>query len=297
MNVLQLMSEFSDDDKCLKYLEKVRWNGTPICPYCKSNKSSKGKSRYYTCLGCNRGFSVTVDTIFHDTRIGLQKWFIAINFILNGKKGVSALQLQREIGGSYQTSWRILNKIRTAMGDPEVAKFFNDINEVDETYVGGKPVKNSKNKRGRGTDKTPVVGVLDRTNKKVFAKVVLRNGEGKNLTGKQLLGVIDLCVQNKKSTIMSDAFTSYKMLRKTDYTHKVINHSEKFVDGDIHTNTIENFWLILKRGVYGVYHSISKKYLQDYVNEFCFRYNHRDNDNVFDLLLWKGAQYSIKKAA
>jgi transposase-like protein len=200
---------------------------------------------------------------------------------------MSALQLQRHLDiGSYQTAWRILNKIRTAMGDPEVAKFFTNIVEVDETYVGGKPVKNSKNKRGRGTDKTPVVGIFDRDNKQVSAKVVFPNQEGKNLTAKQLIEVIDSVTGKKTNlTIMTDEFRSYIPLKRTSYTHKVIKHKERYAIGDIHTNNIENFWGILKRGVYGVYHSISKKYLQDYINEFCFRYNHRDNGDVFNLLL------------
>jgi transposase-like protein len=289
MNILKINRDFGTQEKCIKQLEKVRWNGTPICPYCKSNKSSKGKGRYYTCLNfkCKNGFSVTVGTLFHDTKVPLQKWFLAISLILDAKKGVSALQLQRNLEiGSYITAWRMLRLIRTAMGEVEMSKYFKGIVEMDETYVGKKPKRNSGSKRGRGTDKTPIVGIVDREEKKYFAQIALPNEEGKKISGKQLLEILDKVTGKKSVTVMTDEFTSYNILKKEKrYTHKVINHSKEFVNGDIHTNNIENFWLQFKRGLYGVYHSMSKKYLQQYINEFCFRYNNRNEAAAFDLLL------------
>lgn len=217
----------------------------------------------------------------------------AIHLLLNGKKGISGLQLQREIGGGYKTSWRILNRIRVAMKQ-EGSEFMGCIIEIDETYVGGKPRKNGtgknidKNvKRGRGTNKIPVIGVIDRMYKEVYARVALPNKESKKLTGKQLMEVLDTVVKTP-SSILTDEFRSYNILKSTKHMHFKIDHSKEYVDKNdpnLHTNNIESFWATLKRGVYGIYHHISAKYLQNYVDEFCFRYNNRLNPEVFNLVL------------
>jgi transposase-like protein len=294
MNVIQVFQKFPTQESCLAHLEKLRWDNKPVCPYCKATITSKFKStRYYNCSHCNNGFSVTVNTIFHDTKVPLQKWFLAITLILNAKKGISGLQLQRDLEiGSYKTAWRMLRLIRTAMIDTENNLYYKAIIEIDETYVGGKPrkmVTKEHIKRGRGTKKTPVVGIIDRDEKHVFAKVMLPNQEGKKLTGKQLLSVVEeVCTDKDTVTIMTDEFTGYNILKHKGYNHQRVDHTKEYAIGNIHTNTIESFWAILKRGVYGVYHSISVKYMQNYINEFCFRYNYREASLSFGMVLDRG---------
>jgi len=225
----------------------------------------------------------------------------AIHLLLNGKKGISGLQLKREIGVTYKTAWRMLQQIRLAMGNAENQEFFDTIVEIDETYVGGKPRKKNNhkddddgdgnsgivtpNKRGRGTKKTPVVGVVDRINKKVFARVAMPNKKGQKLTAKQLIEILKtVSAQENGNIIMTDEFKGYDPLSKNKFIHLRVDHSKAYADGNIHTNSAESFWAILKRAVYGIYHHVSVKYLQHYVDEFCFRWNNRDN-NMFDLVL------------
>ncbi len=155
----------------------------------------------------------------------------------------------------------------------------------------GKPRKSKRkhdggkhNKRGRGTKKNPVIGIVDREQKKVYAKVSLPNKEGKKLSGNQILGILNQVCKNK-ATVITDEFTGYSILRKTEYIHLVINHTKGFVEDFIHTNNVESFWDILKRGIYGIYHHISIKYLRNYVNEFCFRFDDKDNGDMLDIIL------------
>lgn len=183
------------------------------------------------------------------------------------------------------------------MGNAENKEFFDTIVEIDETYVGGKPRKDNEHdnkpkgtgtgaKRGRGTDKTPVVGVIDRNNKKIYAKVAMPNEKGQKLTAKQLMDILKVVSkQENNNVIMTDGFRSYNPLAKNDFIHLRVDHTKAFSDNNgTHTNNIESFWATLKRGVYGIYHHISVKYMQKYVDEFCFRYNNRGND-MFDLVL------------
>jgi transposase-like protein len=214
----------------------------------------------------------------------------AFHLFLNGKKGISGCQLQRETGVTYKTAWRMLKQIRLAMGNGDAA-MFETIVEIDETYVGGKPHRanrredDKKNKRGRGTKKTPVVGIINRSTKQVFARVALPNKDGKKLTGKQLLGIIDLACKSD-TTVISDEFKGYGILDRADSNriHLSINHAIGYAFNGVHTNNIESFWATLKRGVYGIYHHVSVKYLQNYVNEFSFRYNNRNTD-IFNVLM------------
>jgi transposase-like protein len=277
----------------IEYFINIRYSQGVKCNHCGSgDKISKEKNRpkFFHCNSCNSSFSIFKDTIFEKSDTSLVKWMYAIHLFLNGKKGISGYQLQREIGVTYKTAWRMLKQIRTVMISDN-KDFFNAIVEMDETYIGGKPRKSNdknknddnQNKRGRGTKKKVIVGIVDRENKKVFAKAALKNRNGKKLTGIQLLKILDE-VCKKNNVVMSDEFSSYNMLKKTDYFHLKIDHTKNYVDGNIHTNSIESFWALLKRGIYGIYHHISLKYLQNYVNEFCFRYNNR-NGNAFNLIL------------
>lgn len=284
MNIIQIYRLFSTHQHCIKHLEKVKWNNKPVCPYCFSVKSTKfKKENRHHCNACNTSYSVMVGTIFHNTKLDLQKWFLAISLILNAKKGLSSRQLARDIEVNKNTAWFMGMRIRKAMLNDE--KLLEGIVEMDETYVGGKPRKgrkkdsNEKNKRGRGTKKTPVVGIVERNgNVRAFVSPTINS--------KHLIKLIERNVDCKNSTLMSDEFKGYIPIAKI-MPHKVIKHEYEYVNGDIHTNTIESFWAIVKRGIIGQYHRVSKKYLQRYIQEWCFRYNNRHNKNVFNLTILK----------
>ena len=295
MNYQEFLKKYPDETSIIDYFIKIRYPNGVKCNHCGSEKVYHRSKEYkvFDCNNCGKDFSVFKDTIFEHTSTDLQKWFYAIHLFLNAKKGISAKQLQREIGVTYKCAWRILKQIRIAMDDKDNDELYETIVEIDETYIGGKPRKsNNKDddnkgsglKRGRGTKKTPVVAVIDREEKKVFAKVALANSKGQKLTSKQLIGILNqICMG--KNVVISDEFHAYDRLKYTDYTHLMIDHTKMFVDGDIHTNTVESFWAIVKRVIYGIYHKVSVKYLQQYINEFSFRYNHREIDKSFDLIL------------
>jgi len=296
MNYQEFIKKFPTEEAIIDYFTRIRYPQGVKCNHCGSDKvyHRTKEPKMYDCNSCRNSFSVFKDTVFEKTSTDLQKWFFAIHMILNAKKGISAKQLQREIGVTYKTAWRMLRQIRQAMEDKNQDGFYDTIVEIDETYVGGKPRKSNKKdkdkkggglKRGRGTKKTPIIAVVDREAKKIFAKVALSNKRGQKLTGKQLLDVINQVCKGKNVTVISDEYRGYDKLRHTNYIHLKIDHTKMFVDGDVHTNTIESFWAIVKRAFYGTYHRISVKYLQEYINEISFRYNHRDINESFDLLL------------
>ncbi len=294
MNYKEFMKKFPDDKTIIDYFIQIRYPEGIRCPHCKNEKVYQKKERLkvFDCNFCGRSFSIFKDTIFEKTSTDLQKWFFAIHLVLNAKKGISALQLQREVGVTYKTAWRMLHQIRQAMEDRNNEDFFDTIVEIDETYIGGKPRKKNKRdddepplKRGRGTKKTPIIAVVDRQEKKIFARVAHPNRKGQKLTGRQLINILNQVCSGKNVTVISDEYRGYDKLKGTDYIHLRIDHNKMFVDGDVHTNTIESFWAIVKRAFYGTYHRISVKYLQEYINEISFRYNNRNIDSSFDLVL------------
>jgi len=292
MTFMEFNKRFSTE-KGIEYYLKIRYPKGIRCNHCGSPRVYQRKKhlKVFDCNECMNAFSPFKDTIFEKSRTDLRKWFYAIHLFLNGKKGVSALQLQREIGVTYKTAWRMLHQIRTAMSNTSQQEFYNTVIEMDETYVGGKPRKKNSHDdddkgspKGRGTPKTPVIGAVDRNNKVVYARVATPNKDGKKLTGMQLLSVLkEVSSTENKNVIMTDQFRGYSVLSRK-YIHLKVDHSKLFASGAIHTNTIESFWAILKRGVYGIYHHVSVKYMQKYVDEFCFRYNNRGH-NMFDMVL------------
>ena len=289
INIFDIFTKYPDERAVIEEFIARKYPHGVYCSHCGSIEVVQRKKtpKKFQCNACNNSFSVFTSTVFHHTKVDMRKWVYALHFMINGKKGVSACQLHRGIGGSYKTAWRMMHEIRNAMGNTVDREEFEAIIEVDETYVGGKPRKGDGkvHKRGRGTNKTPVVGVLGRDDKKVYAKVAHPNKEGKKLTGKQLLAIIEE-VAAKSAKIHTDEFRSYRILGKNGYDHSIVNHAAgQYVKGNIHVNTVESFWAILKRGIIGSFHHVSVQYLQAYVNEFCWRYNNRFNEENFEDLL------------
>lgn len=279
MNIIEVYRKYPKQEDCLNHLESVRWNGKPVCPYCKSdNVTPMPKQKRHHCNNCNTSFSVTVGTIFHKTKVDLQKWFLAISVVLNAKKGISARQLARDLEVNKNTAWYMGMRIRKAMADD--GRLLSGIVEMDECYVGGKPRKGvPKSKRGRGTSKTPVVGMIERDGS-VKAKVAF------TLNSKKLNMLIRRNINPENSLLMTDEYRGYSKVSKI-LPHQVINHQISYVNGNIHTNNIEGFWALLKRGVVGQYHKVSVKHLQKYIDEFAFRFNNRKNLESFELTLAK----------
>ena len=285
MNIIQVYKLFPTQEDCVRHIEGIKWNEKPVCPYCASDKHSPmPKEGRYHCNNCNTSYSVTVGTIFHNTRLPLQKWFLAISIILNAKKGVASRQLARDIEVTKDTAWRMQMQIRKAMG--QYKELLQGIIEMDETYVGGKPRPGTgTHKRGRGTKKTPVVGIVERDGN-VKAKVQDKS----KMKFKNMKKIVNENVDKNNSILMTDDYRGYSPMSSI-IEHKIINHSLKqYSDGDIHTNTIESFWAILKRGIFGQYYHVSKKHMNKYINEFCFKYNNRKNESadVFSTLLLNG---------
>lgn len=298
MNYIEFQKKFPSEEKVIAHFIKQRYPNRVTCNFCGSDKAYQRKKRpkVFDCGFCGRTFSIFKNTIFEKTTSDLRKWMYAIHLFLNAKKVISALQLQREIGVTYKTAWRMLKQIRLAMGNTTGKKLIDTVLEIDETYIGGKPRKRNKRnndnnrgsglKRGRGTNKTPIVGIVSRDNNKVFAKVALPNKKGQKLTGQQLIKILTrVALDSNKNIVISDEYGSYGKLRKTNFVHLQIDHTKMFADGDVHVNTIESFWAIVKRAVYGIYHHISIKYLQNYINEFAYMFNNRNINQSFDLLL------------
>lgn len=298
MTYFEFTKQFPDETSAINFIVSVKYKDGYVCPKCgcvhKRIYHQHYDPRKLYCNNCKSEWSALSGTIFENTHLDMRMWLYAINLCMVSRKGVSALQLQRELGmGCYQSAWRMLHLIRKSMGSEEYRDTFEAIVEIDETYVGGKPRKENKhsenddykrNKRGRGTGKTPVVGVTERSSGRIYAKVALPDKEGKKLSGKQLLKILD-DVCKKDTVVMTDQLGSYGILDgKTDnnFIHIKIDHNTTYSLGDEkHTNGIESCWAVLKRSVYGVFHHVSVKYLQRYVDEFCFRLNHRDYESAF----------------
>ncbi len=282
MNIVTVYELFPTEDACLAHIEGVRWRGHPACPYCRSNRVTPmpGERRHH-CNACNTTFSATVNTIFHHTHLPLQKWFLAISLILNAKKGIAARQLARDLQVNKNTAWYLGMRIRRAMFDATERELLTGIIEMDETYVGGKPRPGGPPfKRERGTLKQPVVGIIERGGK-VPAQVVKRVH---GLTAKRLSTQVRQNEDIARATIYTDEFGGYCRVSRL-VKHGVVNHEVWYVKGDCHTNSIESFWALLKRGIVGQYHKVSLQHPPQYINEFCYRFNHRKTANVFDATL------------
>ena len=284
MDLLTVMERFPDQEACITHLEKIRWKDSPMCPHCESEhvgrreETKLGRIGRWNCHDCHATFKVTCGTVFQGAKIPLQKWFLAISLMVNAKKSLSSHQLARDLDLNQKTAWRMATCIRAEMAKDSV--LLKGIVEADETYIGGKPRKENKKedrepaKRGRGTDKTAIIGAVERGGK-VVAQVA------EQLTGRSILNFVKEFVSIEDSELMTDEFQAYNEIGKR-MKHHIINHQEQFVEGDVHTNTIAGFWSILKRAWYGQHHHYSTNYTPLYVAEACYKYNYRNIDSIFD---------------
>lgn len=277
--IRQFERDFPDDEACLEWLKDYLYPNGIICKLCgEVTKHHRVKSRpSYSCDRCGHHVHPMAGTIYQDTRTPLKMWFYATFLLASTRCGISAKQLQREIGVTYKTAHRMFKQIRTLLNE-EINKLSGSV-EMDETYVGGRPRYRNQSKRGRGTDKAVVFGMVERKGRVIAVTV----------PNAKKVSVWPYVVEKvmPKSTVYTDEFPLYNSLHRHGYIHRRIQHNEKiYVVGDIHTNTIEGFWSLVKRGIGGVYHSVSAKHLQSYLNEYSFRYNHRDDEaSMFQTML------------
>jgi transposase-like protein len=282
MTVSEFETRFTDEHACKRYLKARRWPNGVECPRCYNKKVYELRSRewHWQCEECSDNgyrFSIIAGTIFENTNKPLRDWFRVTHLMLTSKKGISALQIKRMMGfGSYGTAWSMCHKIRAALIEPETK--LGGIVEIDETWIGGKDANRHWDKKkggtgGAGTDKTPIVGAVSRKGN-VVARVLDR------VTKETAQRFVREVVSDKVSLLASDESGVYEGLK--GYPHKTVHHaSHHYVVGAIHTNTIEGFWSIFKRGIVGSFHKVSRKYMPLYVAEFQFRYNNRFNPDIF----------------
>jgi len=274
-----------DDDAPKAYLRARRWPEGVRCPRCGNPAVYELKSRkwHWQCEKCapdGYRFSVIAGTIFENTNKPLRQWFKVVHLMTTSKKGISSLQIQRQLGfGSYETALNMTHKIRAAMMQPQ--EKLGGIVEIDETFVGGKDQNRHWNKRIHkpgGAGKTPIIGAVQRKGN-VVTRVL------KSVSTIDVLEFVNEAVSNKVSLLATDDWRGYKEL-DNKYPRASVDHSKhQYVVGAVHTNTIEGFWSIFKRGVVGTFHKVSAKYMPLYVAEFQFRYNNRMNPDIFGAVL------------
>jgi len=276
MNLLEITD--LDEQEARRYIEQIRWPNGPVCPHCGNTEkvySINGKSArpgLYACGACRKQFTVMVGTVMSASHLSCKQWLVAFHLMVSSKKGVSALQLKRELGmSSYESAWFLAHRIRAAM---EELNILGGTVEVDEAYIGGKP-KPGTSKAGRGTKKTPVVAMVSREGKAETCVM-------EHVTQKNLREAMQTAIK-PDSRIMTDDFAAYMGTRKY-FTggHRVINHSlgqYSRAGGDVTTNRAESYFALLKRGVHGTFHHVSKHHLGRYLHEFEFRWNHRKIDD------------------
>jgi transposase len=275
--------QFPDNESCLEFLKEKRFpGGVTHCDKCgieRKHHRVTGRPAY-ACDYCGSMISPMAGTIFEKSSTSLRLWFYAMYLMASTRCGISAKQIQRETGVTYKTAWRMFKQIRTLLS--EDLQLEGDRVEVDEMFVGGKRKGGSGRFLRGDRSKTAVLGMVERQGR-VIAKTI------PDLTAETLCGTVREFVL-PDSTVFTDEFASYNTLREgRRYKHQRINHASKvYVMGDVHTNTIEGFWSLVKRGIGGVYHQVSQKYLQSYLDEYTFRYNRRDQGNlIFTSILEK----------
>lgn len=288
MKLIDVTAKFKTDDDCLDYIESMRWpKGEIGCVHCgevgrvskivRRTKGENKRNRIFQCLACGKQFSATSGTIFNDTHLPLTKWFMAIALICEAKKGMSALQLQRHLGVNYRTAWHLAHRIREAM--QEGASLLTGTVEVDETYVGGK-VKRKGKPYVQKEKKDVVIGLIERGGK--LRLVHVKDNK---------MAIVEPVIEKHVSPdalLQTDDSAIYHIIGKRRFPgrHRVINHISSYGIGENHSNTIENAFSLLKRGIYGTFHKVSAKHLGRYCNEFSYRFNRRGEQlAMFDVTL------------
>lgn len=283
-SILELIQAFPDEKTCVEHLEELYWGNDPVSPFDETSKVYRCKNGKYRCKNTGKYFNVKTGTLFDNTKIELQKWFLAIWLVTSHKKGISSLQLSKDINVTQKTAWFMLQRIRKCFDIENDNDLDNNV-EVDETYVGGKNKNRHADKKveksqGRSAkDKTPVIGMVERNGK--LNAYQIEDVKADTLTAEIIKSI------KETASLYTDEWLGYNNIYKF-YDHSVIKHNEKqYVNGKIHTNTIEGFWSLLKRGIIGIYHFTSRKHLQSYIDEFVFRYNTRsyNESDRFNLLL------------
>jgi transposase-like protein len=302
----EIQSRFGTDESARQYLEEIRWLNGVVCPHCKNadqkriweiqpNEAAKIRAGLYQCAECKKQFTVTVGTIFEDSHIPLRKWLVAWYLLCSSKKGISSLQIQRMLGlGSYRTALFMMHRIRYALSHPSFTGMLSGVVEMDETYVGGKATGSGKRGRPVGGNKTCVVSLVERggnARSMVMDRVTARN----------LHQAIREHVE-VGSIVCTDDFNVYRSMPKI-FTHKPVKHSAKEYarkEGNftVHTNTVESKFSLLKRGIIGTFHQVSKKHLPLYLAEFDHRFNHRKSTDgertVSALKMAEGKRLTLK---
>lgn len=282
----QLINHFAKEETAVKYYEQLRWNGNPVCPHCGAEKPY-ATTRGYKCSDneCYKKFTVRVGTIFENSKIPFKVWFAAIYLCTSSKKGVSSVLLAEQLSITQKTAWFVLHRIREMLKNqaPQMLGGGGKMVESDGTYIGGKE-KNRHTKKQRSIDNPELANDGTPYNKKkVVLGIVERGGKviAKLVPGERAEHMVSFLqeVVADGTKVYTDEHHGYTQLSKI-YTHETVTHSLKvYKVGDVHTNTIENFWSVLKRGIYGIYHQVSEKHLDRYLNEFSARYNSREIDS------------------
>lgn len=293
MTLPKLIEEFGSEDACREALEELRWPDGVRCPRCedagrRSDRISRVKKRHvFHCDECTYQFSVRVGTVLQDSKLPLWKWFLAVYMMIESKKGVSAKQLQRMLGVSYKTAWFLCHRIREAMKDDDAAPL-TGIVEIDETFVGGKKRQpageRKKNRYGKrpGTfkNKSVVMAAVERDGK-------VRFGVVRNRSRKEIEKFVEEHTSGDADAFYTDELAAYSEIGRDGVLHETVTHSkDEWVHGQVHTNTVEGVFSLLKRSIAGSYHKVSKKHLDRYLDEIEWRYNNRKNPYLFrDTLL------------
>jgi transposase len=292
-SLMEFMRDYADDATCLEWLWRNRYSKDgqhARCPKCAKRRAFKRyetsqQRQSWTCVACGHHLHPTAGTIFHKSSTSLHLWFYAVYLMTSTRCGISAKQIERELGVTYKTAWRMCHEIRHKLMVQGDGPFTGIAVEADETYIGGKRRGERVGRPGKDSRKVPVFGIVERRPGGQVVAVTVPNVSQAALQPHILKRVLP------SSTVYTDEYTSYRDLKKQGYDHRRIHHAERvYVSGDIHTNTIEGFWSLTKRGIGGVYHAVSAKHLQGYLNEYAWRYNHRaDGRALFSTLLLRAA--------
>jgi transposase-like protein len=272
-DLVKLIQEFGSEEKCRAELEQLRWPDGVECPRCHEKQISRiAKRNQYDCDKCRYQFSVLTGTAFSDTHLPIWKWFLATYLICESRKGMSANQISRILGISYKTAWFLCHRIRNAMKGADPEQLMGTV-EIDETWVGG---VNPKERGTARSNKAIVLGMRQRGGELRMVKI-------SDISAKTLRRNIKSRVSPEADRVITDEWRGYIPAIGPIFKHKLrhICHKERYVDGDIHTNTIENAFSLLKRAAYGTYHQLSEKHLQSYLDEMTFRFNRRKDANLF----------------